>query len=142
MIGLQHWFDFCHTSTCINHRCTYVPSLLNLPPISHPFLLFQVITEPQLEFPESQSKFPLAVCFHMLVHHLSVQFHMLLKALFLKIRRNSHFLSFSQVCLNLWVYFFLNLSVEFNYMPVFFRYIKNGAFSDSRQLSIATKAGK
>ena len=75
-------------------------------------------------------------------HHLSVQFHMLLKALFLKIRRNSHFPSFSQVCLNLWVYFFLNLSVEFSYMPVFFRYIKNGAFSDLRQLSTATKAGK
>ena len=24
---LQYWFDFCHTSTWINHRCTYVPSL-------------------------------------------------------------------------------------------------------------------
>ena len=30
MIALQYWFDFCHTSTWISHRCTYVPSLLNL----------------------------------------------------------------------------------------------------------------
>ena len=29
MIGLQFWFDFCHASTWINHRYTYVPSLLN-----------------------------------------------------------------------------------------------------------------
>ena len=29
--------DFCHTSTWINHRCTYVPSLLNLSPTSCPF---------------------------------------------------------------------------------------------------------
>ena len=30
-------FDgFCHTSTWISHRFTYVPSLLNLLPISHP----------------------------------------------------------------------------------------------------------
>jgi len=34
MIALQYWFDFCHTSTWISHRCTYVPSLLNLPPTS------------------------------------------------------------------------------------------------------------
>lgn len=29
----------------------------------------------------------------------------------------------------LWVYFFMNLSVEFNYIPVFSRYAKNRAFS-------------
>jgi len=32
MIVLQYWFDFCHTSVWISHRCTYVPSLLKLPP--------------------------------------------------------------------------------------------------------------
>ena len=26
MICLQYWFDFCHTSVWINHRCTYIPS--------------------------------------------------------------------------------------------------------------------
>ena len=41
MIGLQYWFDFCHISTWISYRCTYVPSLLNLPPTSHPSRLLQ-----------------------------------------------------------------------------------------------------
>ena len=36
MTALQYWFDICHTSTWINHRYTYVPSLLNLPRTSHP----------------------------------------------------------------------------------------------------------
>ena len=36
MIGLQYLLDFCHTSTWINHRYTYVHSLLNLPPTSLP----------------------------------------------------------------------------------------------------------
>ena len=31
----QHCVDLCHTSTWISHRHTYVPSLLNLPPISY-----------------------------------------------------------------------------------------------------------
>ena len=31
IIALQCWFHFCHTSTWISHRCTYVSSLLNLP---------------------------------------------------------------------------------------------------------------
>ena len=35
IIALQYWFHFCHTSTWISHRSTYVPSLLNLPPTSH-----------------------------------------------------------------------------------------------------------
>ena len=37
--ALQYWFGFCHMSTWISHRYTYVLSLLNLPPIFHPFLL-------------------------------------------------------------------------------------------------------
>ena len=37
MIGLQYCFDFCHSSTWINHRCTYVPpSWVSLPPPAHP----------------------------------------------------------------------------------------------------------
>ena len=37
MIALQYWFDICHTSPWISHRCTCVPCLLNLPlePPSH-----------------------------------------------------------------------------------------------------------
>ena len=55
---------------------TYVPSLLNLPPISLPSRL---ITEPLFEFPETYSKFPLAiyftygnVSFHTLNIHLTL----------------------------------------------------------------------
>ena len=36
IIGLQCWFDFCHSSAWINHRCTYVSSLLNLPSFPSP----------------------------------------------------------------------------------------------------------
>ena len=37
IIALQYCIHFCHTSTWISHRYTYVPSLLNLPPTpSHP----------------------------------------------------------------------------------------------------------
>ena len=42
---------------------TCVLSVLNLPSISHPFPLLQVVTEPQFEFPESYSKFPLVIYF-------------------------------------------------------------------------------
>ena len=31
MIALQYWFYFSHISAWINHKCTYVHSLLNLP---------------------------------------------------------------------------------------------------------------
>ena len=47
MIALQYWLDFCHKSAWINHRCTYVSSILNL---SQPSKLL----ESQFEFPESQ----------------------------------------------------------------------------------------
>ena len=35
IIALQNFVVFCQTSTWISHRYTYIPSLLNLPPISH-----------------------------------------------------------------------------------------------------------
>ena len=34
IIALQNFVAFCKTSTWISHRCTYIPSLLNLLPIS------------------------------------------------------------------------------------------------------------
>ena len=37
IIALQYCLGFCHTSTWIHHRYTYVPSLLTLSPTSHPF---------------------------------------------------------------------------------------------------------
>ena len=59
IIALQNFVVFCRTSTRISHRYTHVLSLPHLPP--HPTL--QPVTEPLFEFPESQSKFPLAIYF-------------------------------------------------------------------------------
>ena len=65
MIALQYWFDFCHTSTWISHRCTYVPSLLNLPPTSLFLLLLHQlhlrssgITSQRLGTPEIEKQKP------------------------------------------------------------------------------------
>jgi len=52
----------CCFLTCLQ-RYTYIPSLLNLPPISLPIPPFSVGTEPLFEFPEPYSKFPLAIYF-------------------------------------------------------------------------------
>ena len=41
IIALQYCVRFCHTATWISWRYTYVPSLLNLPPTSHPSRLLQ-----------------------------------------------------------------------------------------------------
>ena len=35
IIALQYCVVFCHTSTWISHRYSYVPSILKLPPTSH-----------------------------------------------------------------------------------------------------------
>ena len=61
--ALQFCVAFCHTPAWVSHRYIYVPSLLNLPPTSCPFPPLKVVTEPQFEFPESYSKFPLALYF-------------------------------------------------------------------------------
>ena len=39
IIALQNFVLFCQTSTWISHRYIYIPSLLNLPPISLPIPL-------------------------------------------------------------------------------------------------------
>ena len=52
---------FCQISTRISHRYTYISSPLNLLPISLPIPPLQVDTESLFEFPESYSKFPLAI---------------------------------------------------------------------------------
>ena len=46
-----------------SHRYTYIPSLLKLPPIFLPISPLWVDTEPLFEFPETCSKFPLAIYF-------------------------------------------------------------------------------
>jgi len=56
IIALQYCAGFCHTSTWISHRFTYVASLLNLPPISHPIPPLCVVTEHWGELPGAHSK--------------------------------------------------------------------------------------
>ena len=63
IIAIQNFAIFCQTSTWISHRYTYVPSLLNLPSVSLPISPLKLNTEPLFEFPESYSKFPLAIYF-------------------------------------------------------------------------------
>ena len=60
---LYNIVDFCHTSASISHRYTFVLSLLNLHPTSHPIPPLQVITEHWFELPESYGKCPLAIYF-------------------------------------------------------------------------------
>ena len=60
IIALQYCAGFCHTSTSISHRCTYVPcSCTSLPSPSHPCRLSQ---STGLSSP-CHSKSPLAGCF-------------------------------------------------------------------------------
>ena len=53
-VALHYYVGFCHPSTRISQRCTYVPSLLNLPPTpptpSHPFRLSQSTGEDGCSF--------------------------------------------------------------------------------------------
>ena len=63
MTALQCPAGFCCTSTAISPRCTYVPSLLNLPPTSHPIPPLWGVTEHQVELPALHSNFPLAIYF-------------------------------------------------------------------------------
>ena len=63
IIAFQYCVGFCHTMSWISHKVTYVPSLLNLSPTFHTIPPLWGITEPQFEFPESYSKFPLAIYF-------------------------------------------------------------------------------
>ena len=58
IVALRYCTGFCHISTWISHRYTDVPSLLKLPP-SNPLGCYRA----RFEFPESYSKFPLAVYF-------------------------------------------------------------------------------
>ena len=62
MIALQYWFDFCHKSAWINHRCTYVSSVLNLSPTSPAHSQPSKVIRVPVWVP-SHSKFPLAICF-------------------------------------------------------------------------------
>ena len=55
IIGLQYYLGFCHLSIWMKHRCTYVPSLLSLPPTpSRPSRLSQ---STRFELPASCSNF-------------------------------------------------------------------------------------
>ena len=77
IIALQYCVGFCHTSTWIIHRYTYVPSFLNIPRSSLSVPPLYVFTEHWFELPASH-KFPLAIL-HMLLpyicYHTTLSIH-------------------------------------------------------------------
>ena len=89
IIALQHCVGFCHTSAGISHRYTYVPSLLNFPPTSHPILPLQTVKEHWVELPVLYRKFPLASIIHMVMSMFQQYFlnssHPLLPLLYLHV---------------------------------------------------------
>ena len=79
IIALQNCVGFCQTSIWVIHMYMYVPSLFTLLPTFLPTPPLEIVTEPQYEFPESYSKFQLAiyftygnVSFHVTLSHTSV----------------------------------------------------------------------
>ena len=62
LIALQSRLGFCHTSPWISHRYTYVPSILNLLPPSHPIRPHRLSQSTGLSF----------LCYTATSHELSV----------------------------------------------------------------------
>ena len=58
IIALQYWFDFCHTSTWIRHRCTCIISLLTFLPPPTLFYSSRLLEGPRLSYLSHNSKFP------------------------------------------------------------------------------------
>ena len=113
-MAFQNFVVFCQTSTWIKHRYTYIPSLLNLPPISLPIPPLLVDTEPLFEFPESYGKFLLAIYFTYgnVSFHGTLSIHLTLSSplpmsislFFMSVSSFSsvQFSSVAQSCLTLW----------------------------------------
>jgi len=82
IIAVQNFVVFCQTSAWISCRYTYIPSLLNLPPISLSIPPLSVDTEPLFEFPEPYSKFLLAIYFTYgnINFHLTLSIHLTLSS--------------------------------------------------------------
>ena len=59
IIALQYWVGFCHTSTWISHRYTYVRSLLSLPP--SPSHLSRLLQSPGFTLWKTDSQWEFAV---------------------------------------------------------------------------------
>ena len=68
VIGLQYCVGFCHTSIQINHRYTYVLSLLNLPPTPTPSQPSRVSQSTRFELPASYSESPQLSTSHMVMY--------------------------------------------------------------------------
>ena len=63
IIALQYCVGFWDTPTGISHKYTFLTSLLNFLPTSHPMPPLKVVTEHRFELPALYSKFPLAIYF-------------------------------------------------------------------------------
>ena len=107
VIVLQNFLGFCQTSTWIGHRYTYVPSLLNVPPISLPIPQLQVVTDPPLQYsylenPEGKG------AWHTIVHRV-VKSQTWLK------RISMHAYVYIYVC----VYTYIQMGISFLFAFVF-----------------------
>ena len=63
IIALLNFVGFCQISTWLSHRYAYVPSVLNLPPASHPSHHCRWSQSPSWSSPNHTANFPLAVYF-------------------------------------------------------------------------------
>ena len=64
IITLYYFDGFCYTSTWINHRYTYVPSLYNLPPTFLPIPPLWIVTDHQLWAPCIIQQIPTGYLFY------------------------------------------------------------------------------
>ena len=65
LIGLQYCVGFCHTSTWIRNKNTFVLSVLNLHSTSHPILPFELSQNTEFEPHTSYSKFTRTIWFYL-----------------------------------------------------------------------------
>jgi len=63
IISLQYCVDFCHTTMWFSPRYTYVPSLFNLPPFSHPNPLLSGVITHGVARPVLHGSLPAAIYF-------------------------------------------------------------------------------
>ena len=68
VIALQYCLGFCHTSMWISHRYTYVPSLLNPSPTTHPILAFRLSQSTGLSSLCHTANFDLLSILHLAVY--------------------------------------------------------------------------
>ena len=81
MIALQNSVVFCQPSTWNSRRYTYIPSCLNLPPISRPSHLSRLIQSSCLSFLSHTANSRWLSILHMVSFHVTLCIHLTLSPL-------------------------------------------------------------